>query len=166
VYNYCRQLSAPPFANEESPVSSTPSPAGRGAWGQALIDDYRANGAATQGPFVGRQVLLLTTIGSRTGEPRTTPLVYTRDGDRLVIVASMGGAPAHPFWFNNLVANPIVTVELGRETFRARATVASPAERRRLYDRHAELHPGFVEYEQKTDRVIPVVLLERISDPA
>ena len=138
----------------------------RSAWNHGLIDDYRANGTVTQGPFVGRQVLLLTTTGVKSGEPRTTPLVYTTDGDRIVIVASMGGAPNHPFWFNNLVAEPIVTVELGGETFNAKATVATPAERRRLYDQHAELHPSFKDYEQKTTREIPVILLDRIADPS
>jgi deazaflavin-dependent oxidoreductase (nitroreductase family) len=138
----------------------------RSAWNHGLIDDYRANGTVTQGPFVGRQVLLLTTTGVKSGEPRTTPLVYTTDGDQIVIVASMGGAPDHPFWFNNLVAEPIVTVELGDETFQAKATVATPAERRRLYDQHAELHPSFKDYEQKTSREIPVILLDRIADPS
>jgi deazaflavin-dependent oxidoreductase (nitroreductase family) len=142
-------------------------PASRAAWNHGLIDDYRANGKPTEGPFVGRQVLLLTTKGAKTGEDRTTPLVYTIDGDKIVIVASMGGAPVHPYWFNNIVAHPNVTVELGRETFKARAHVASSAERRRLYDQHAELHPSFTEYEQKTTREIPVVLLERLqADPA
>lgn len=146
--------------------TTPPAPTSRAAWGHPLIEDYRAHGKVTQGPFVGRQVLLLTTKGSKTGEPRTTPLVYTMDGDRIVIVASMGGAPVHPYWFNNLVANPIVTVELGRAKFRARATVASAAERRRLYDQHAERHPSFKDYERKTTREIPVVLLDRIADPA
>jgi deazaflavin-dependent oxidoreductase (nitroreductase family) len=138
------------------------SPTSRAAWNHGLIDDYRANGKPTQGPFVGRQVLLLTTTGSKTGEERTTPLVYTTDGDQIVIVASMGGAPTHPYWYTNIVKDPIVTIELGGDTFKARATVAGPAERRRLYDQHAELHPSFTEYEQNTDREIPVVLLDRI----
>jgi deazaflavin-dependent oxidoreductase (nitroreductase family) len=146
--------------------SPTSAPTSRAAWNHGLIEDYRTNGRATQGPFVGRQILLLTTTGAKSGEPRTTPLVYTTDDDRIVIVASMGGAPVHPFWFNNLVANPTVTVELGGETFQAKATVASPAERRRLYDQHAELHPSFKDYEQKTTREIPVILLDRIADPS
>jgi deazaflavin-dependent oxidoreductase (nitroreductase family) len=139
------------------------TPNSRAAWNHGLIEDYRANGRPTQGPFVGRQVLLLTTTGSKSGNQHTLPLVCTTDGDRLVIVASMGGADVHPHWYTNLVANPIVTIELGHETFAARATVAGPEERRRLYDAHAELHPSFVEYEKKTSRTIPVVLLERLE---
>lgn len=143
-------------------------PASRAAWNHGLIEDYRSNnGTITQGPFVGRQVLLLTTRGSKTGESRTAPLVYTTDGDRLVVVASMGGADVHPYWYTNILAHPIVGVELGRETFSARATIADPAERRRLYDQHANVHPSFWDYERKTAREIPVVLLERIeADPS
>jgi deazaflavin-dependent oxidoreductase (nitroreductase family) len=144
-------------------MSTSPS---RGAWNQALIDDYREHGEATEGFFVGKQLLLLTTTGAKTGEQRTTPLAYSTDGDRIVIVASMGGAPTHPFWYTNILSNPDVTVELGREKFQAHATVASSAERRRLYDQHAGVHPGFVEYEQKTTREIPVVLLDRVANPA
>lgn len=148
-------------------MSTNPAPpVSRAAWNQALIEDYRAHGRATSGPFVGRQLLLLTTTGSKSGEPRTTPLVYTTDGGRYVIVASMGGAPVNPHWFNNLVADPMVTVELGHETFRARATVASPAERRRLYNQHASVNPTFLEYERKTSREIPVVVLERVAVPS
>ena len=145
-------------------MSTVPS---RAAWNEGVIADYRANGRATQGPFVGRNLLLLTTKGSKTGADRTTPLVYTTDGANLVVVASMGGADVHPHWYANILAEPIVTVELGDERFRARATTAGPAERRRLYDQHAELHPTFVEYEQKTAREIPVILLERLrADPS
>lgn len=138
----------------------------RAAWNTGVIDDYRANGGPTQGPFIGRRILLLTTTGAKSGEQRTAPLAYTTDGDKIVVVASMGGAPTHPFWYTNILANPVVTVELGPETFQARAAVATSAERRRLYDRHAELHPTFAEYEQKTTREIPVIVLERIGEPA
>lgn len=130
-----------------------------------LIDDFRANsGRVTSGPFVGRQLLLLTTHGARTGVERTTPLVYTRHGDRVVIVASKGGSDQHPHWYHNIVKHPIVTLEVGAETFQARATVAGTEERRRLYDAHADVFPGFRDYEKKTDRVIPVVILERIAE--
>jgi len=132
-------------------------------WNRGLIEDYRANGKPTKGPFVGRDVLLLTTKGAKTGASRTNPVVFTRDGDKLVIVASKGGAPTNPGWFHNLKANPVVTVELGREKFQARASVATPeTERRRLYDRHAATHPGFKEYETRTTRRIPVITLERV----
>lgn len=131
----------------------------------ALMDDFRANGGrVTSGPFVGRDLLLLTTTGARTGTQRTTPLVFTRDGDRFVIVASKGGSDQHPQWFHNIVRNPTVTLEVGAEKFSARATVAGPDERRRLYDAHAAVYPGFTAYEQKTERVIPVIVLERVAE--
>ena len=132
-----------------------------------LIADYRANGRPTAGPFLGRQVLLLTAKGARTGAEHTKPLVYTKDGDRIVVVASKGGAPTNPDWYHNLKANPVVTLELGPERFAARADVAEPeSERRRLYDAHAKTHPGFLDYEKKTTRRIPVVTLERIGSNA
>jgi deazaflavin-dependent oxidoreductase (nitroreductase family) len=127
---------------------------------QTLIDDLRAHeGHPTSGPFVGRAVLILTTTGARTGELRETPLAYSRSGDDIVIVASMGGAPRNPSWYHNLVANPRVTVEVDGVRFDAVARVAGPEERRRLYDRHAQEHPSFREYEAKTSRVIPVIVL-------
>jgi deazaflavin-dependent oxidoreductase (nitroreductase family) len=131
---------------------------------RALIDDFRAHGGeVTQGFHTGRAVLLLTTTGAKTGEPRIAPLVYTRDGDRYVIVASKGGAPAHPAWYVNVVANPVVTIEVGRDTFMARAAVVEGAERERLWAAHAAEFPYFVGYQRKTTRVIPIVLLERID---
>jgi deazaflavin-dependent oxidoreductase (nitroreductase family) len=127
-----------------------------------LIDDFRAHaGQITSGPFTGRSLLLLTTTGAKTGEARAHPLAYSRDGDRFVIVASKGGAPSNPAWYHNLRAHPDVTVELGPERFRARATVADDAERRRLYDQNAAKMPAFADYEKKTARKIPVVVLER-----
>ena len=132
-----------------------------------LIEDYRANGKASKGPFVGRQILLLTTTGAKTGTARTSPLVYTKDGDDLVIVASKGGAPTNPDWFHNLKAHPTVTVELGGDKFAARAKVAAPdTERERLYAAHARVHPVFLDYVKKTTRRIPVVRLERIGPSA
>ena len=130
---------------------------------QQIIDEFRANGGETTGPFKGRRLLLLTTRGAKTGKSHTTPLVYSRDGDRVVIVASKGGAPDNPAWYHNLVANPEVTVELGTDKFQARASVAKGAERDRLYAQHASDMPAFNEYQQKTTRRIPVVILDRIS---
>lgn len=127
-----------------------------------LIADFRAHGGrASSGPFVGRPLLLLTTVGARTGESRTVPLVYTRDGDRYVIIASKGGAPTHPAWYHNLVAHPTVRLEVGEETFEADASVAEGAERRRLYDAQAAMMPAFAGYELKTTRVIPLITLVR-----
>ena len=126
-----------------------------------LIADLRANaGQASGGPFAGRPVLILTTTGAQSGERRETPVVYSRDHDGYVIVASDNGAPTHPAWYHNLVADPQVTIEVGSERFEMTARVVDGVERRRLYDRHAQLHPGFRDYEMQTTRVIPVVLLE------
>jgi len=134
-----------------------------GGWNTSIIEQFRANkGQMTSGPFTGRTLLLLTTKGARTGVEQTSPLVYSRDGDRFVVVASKGGAPTHPGWYHNLRAQPEVTVELGSEKFRARARVTDDAERRRLYDKHAERMPAFWDYEKKTTRRIPVVVLDRI----
>ena len=90
------------------------------------------------------------------------PLIYAEDGDRIVVAASKGGAPTHPSWYLNLLANPVVAVELGGEKFRARATVIQGPERDRLYAAHGANFPGFLEYQQKTTRVIPVIVLERL----
>jgi deazaflavin-dependent oxidoreductase (nitroreductase family) len=130
-----------------------------------LMADFRAHGGkASSGPFLGRPLLLLTTVGARSGESRTVPLVYTRDGERYVIIASKGGAPTHPAWYHNLLAHPTVTLEVGEETFKADAGVAEGAERRRLYDAQAAMMPAFAGYELKTDRVIPVITLVRRQD--
>ena len=133
-----------------------------------LIDQIRAgDGRLTDGPFAGRQVLVLTTTGAKSGEKRETPLVYSRDGDDIVIIASMGGAPSHPAWYHNIVANPRVTIEVDGARIEATAWIAEAVERRRLYDQHAELHASFSEYEAKTGgRVIPVVVLQGVKATA
>ena len=134
-----------------------------------LIDQIRAgNGRLTEGPFAGRQVLILTTTGARSGEKRETPLVYTRDGDDIVIIASMGGAPSNPAWYHNIVARPRVTIEVDGQRIEAEARVVIDSdERRRLYDQHAQVHPSFTEYEAKTGgRVIPVIVLRRVAASA
>jgi len=134
------------------------------AFTQQLIADMRAHaGQITTGPMAGRPLMLLTTRGAKTGLERTAIVTYTRDGDRYVIAASKSGAPTNPAWFYNLQANPVVSVEAGGETFKARATVARGAERDRLWDQHAAERPEFREYPSKTDRVIPVILLDRID---
>jgi deazaflavin-dependent oxidoreductase (nitroreductase family) len=132
------------------------------AFNQQVVEEFRANGGKVGGMFEGKNVLLLTTIGAKSGEERLSPLVYTRDGDRYVIAASMGGAPKNPAWYHNLVANPKVTVEVGTEKFEATATViADRAERDRLYAGMVAHAEGFAEYEKLTERVIPIVVLER-----
>jgi deazaflavin-dependent oxidoreductase (nitroreductase family) len=132
-------------------------------WNQAIIEEFRANSGKVGGPFTGATLLLLHTTGAKSGKERVTPVAYVTDGDRLVIVASKGGAPTHPDWYYNLLANPVVTVEVGTEKFQARAAVTSEPERTRLYDKMVAMMPGFSEYPLKTTRVIPVMTLSRVS---
>ncbi len=127
-----------------------------------LIEDIRAHGKPTSGPFVGREVLILTTKGARSKEERSTPLVYTKDGDKYVIIASKSGAPTNPHWYHNLREHPEVTVEVDGHKFQARAHVQDGEEYERLYNQHASKNPQFHEYRTKTTRKIPVVVLERI----
>jgi deazaflavin-dependent oxidoreductase (nitroreductase family) len=110
----------------------------------------------------GSKILLLTTTGRTTGEPRTTPLIYEADGDRFVIVASKGGAPEHPGWYRNLAQNPAVEVQVKSEIFRARARTATDDERSRLWQLAALQWPDYDAYQQRTDREIPVVVLDRV----
>jgi deazaflavin-dependent oxidoreductase (nitroreductase family) len=128
---------------------------------RALIAEFRANGGKVTGDFANAPLLLITTTGAKSGQPRTTPLVYSTDGDRLVIIASKGGAPSHPAWYHNILANPSVTIEIPGDTFTARATPAEGAERDRLFAAQAALMPNFNEYQEKTTRRIPVIVLER-----
>ncbi len=133
-----------------------------GDFNRNLIEDLRANhGKASAGPFVGRDILILTTKGAKSGDVRETPIVFTRDGDDYVIIASKGGAPTNPHWFHNLREHPEVTVEVGGEKFKARAKVIDGDEYERLYQQHAGVNPQFNEYRTKTTRKIPVVVLER-----
>jgi len=131
------------------------------SFNEQLVADFRAHGGKVSGgPFKGRDLLLLTTKGAKSGVERTSPVAYTKDGDRYVIVASKGGAPTNPSWYHNLRTHPVVTLEVGPRKFKARAKITSGDERRRLYDRHAETHPGFKDYLTKTTREIPVIILE------
>ena len=143
-------------------MSDERRPRNWGGFNEGVVEDFRTHhGQITKGPFTGRSLLLLTTRGARSGRERTNPLAFTRDGDRIFVIASKGGAPTNPDWYWNLRANPRVTVEVGPERFEADARVAKGAERRRLYDLQATKMPGFKEYEKRTTREIPVVLLER-----
>ncbi len=130
---------------------------------QRVIDEFCRNGGKVGGQFANAPLLLLTTTGAKTGRSLTKPLAYTIDGDKIVIIASYAGAPKNPAWFNNIVANPVVTVELGVERFQAHARVVTGAERQRLYDNQASQMAIFADYQKKTTREIPVVVLERIS---
>ena len=132
-------------------------------FGEEHVRRYRETGGEVGHIWrEGSTVLLLTTTGRRSGEPRTTPLIYAQDGDRYVIVGSKGGAPEHPGWYRNLEKTPDVELRVGDEVFPARARTASGEERERLWRKANEVWPHYDEYARKTDREIPVVVLERI----
>ena len=121
---------------------------------RTVIEEFRANGGKDG-------IILITMTGAKTGKPYTIPLNYTRDGDRLFVIASKGGSPTHPDWYHNLLAHPDVTIEEGSETFPAHAIVAAGEERQRLFDMQAVRWPFFAEYQKNTKRQIPVVIFER-----
>jgi deazaflavin-dependent oxidoreductase (nitroreductase family) len=121
---------------------------------------YRLTGGKIGGRIGKLPVLLLTTIGRKSGQPRTQPLAYTRAGDGYAVIASKGGAHQHPLWYLNLHANPLAEVTVGRETREVRARDAEGEERERLWRALADLYPGYDRYAQKTSRRIPVVVLE------
>jgi len=131
------------------------------AFNQQIIDEFRANDGTVGGPFKGARLLLLHTTGAKTGEERVNPLAYRTDGDHLVIFASKAGAPTNPDWYHNLRAHPAASVEVGGERYDVVARVAEGDERDRLWEAQKRETPPFAEYEQKTDRTIPVVVLER-----
>jgi deazaflavin-dependent oxidoreductase (nitroreductase family) len=128
---------------------------------RAIIEEFRAHGGRVGGRFEGRPVLLLTTTGAKSGERRTTPVVYLPDGDRWLIFASKAGAPTHPGWYHNLVAHPDIVIEVGTETIPVTAVSLQGEERAKLYAKQAEQMPIFAEYQAKTTRQIPVVALRR-----
>lgn len=135
------------------------------AWNQKTIDEWHAKQGRGVGMW-GDHVLLMTATGARSGDSIITPLVFGRDGDDYIIVASKGGAPVNPTWFNNLRKNPDVDVEApsdhGTEKFEARARVVEDrAERDRLFKEMTKIWPSYADYEQRTERLIPVLLLER-----
>ena len=133
-------------------------------YGQEHVRQYRETGGAVGHIWKeGSTILLLTTTGRKTGKLTTTPLIYARDGDNYVIVASQGGAPQHPGWYRNLVKTPEVEVQVEGETFFARARTAEGEERERLWAKANEVWPHYAEYQTRTDRVIPVVVLEPAS---
>src|SRR5262245_2002621 len=130
-------------------------------YNQRVIDEFRANRGRAVGSFGDRPLLLLTTTGRNSGRRLTNPVMYLADGDRVLVFASKAGAPDHPDWYRNLLAYPDVTVEIGEETFEARAVSLAGAERDELYARQVAVAPQFGEYQEKTKRTIPVVALER-----
>lgn len=128
-------------------------------WNQKVIEEFRANEGRVGGNFEGKTLLLLHTTGAKSQQERINPVACIRDGDRLAVIASKAGAPTHPDWYYNVVANPLVTVEVGTEKIQARASVAEEPERTRLFEKMIEVMPGFDEYRRKTTRVIPVIVL-------
>ena len=131
-------------------------------WNAKIIEEFRANAGKVGGPFEGANVLLLHTRGAKTGLERVNPVAYQPVGDDIAVFASKGGADTNPDWFHNLKANPVVTVEVGTDTFEVHARVTEGAEREPIWARQKQLMPGFAEYETKTARQIPVVILERV----
>lgn len=128
-----------------------------------IIEEFRNNEGNVGGHFANNTLLLLHTTGAKSGKEYINPVVTFEDDGRFVIVASKGGAPSNPDWYYNLVANPIVGVEYGTETFQARASVTEEPERSRLYQRMVDEYAPFGAYKEKTDRVIPVITLTRLS---
>ena len=132
-------------------------------YNKQVITEFRANEGKVGGQMENMPVILLTMTGAKSGRTITKPLVYTTDGERIVVIASFAGAPHHPGWYHNLVANPEVTLEIGTERFRARAEVTSGEERQRLFDAQAAQMPIFHDYQKKTSRQIPVVVFNRLD---
>jgi deazaflavin-dependent oxidoreductase (nitroreductase family) len=132
-----------------------------GDFNRQLIGEFRANEGKVGGMFAGAPMLLLTTTGAKSGRTHVVPLVYTVDAGRMVVMGSKGGASTHPDWYYNVRANPEVTIEVGTDSFPARATVTEGEERQRLFDQMAAQMPGFAEYQRNTTRQIPVIVLAR-----
>jgi deazaflavin-dependent oxidoreductase (nitroreductase family) len=131
-----------------------------GGWNDKIIAEFRASGGKVGGPFDGSTLLLLHTTGARSGQERVNPVMYRKVGDDYVVFASKAGAPSHPDWYHNLLAHPRVSAEIGTQTHQFVARVAAGDERERIWSAHKSDNPGFADYEQKTTRQIPVVILE------
>jgi deazaflavin-dependent oxidoreductase (nitroreductase family) len=126
-----------------------------------IIEEFRANNGKVGGPFADAAVVLLTTTGAKSGKTRVNPVVYRTDGGRMYVFASKGGAPTNPDWYHNLVAHPDISIEVGPDAYDVTATEIKGAERDRIYADQAREFPGFAEYQANTDRVIPVIALDR-----
>ena len=135
------------------------------AWDVGILADFHAHaGQITLGRLAGANLLLMTSVGAKSGEPRIAPLGYSRDGDRYIVVGSNSGLPHQPAWLANIRANPIVSVEVGTETFKARATITAGAERQRLWAVHVAELPHFARYDNMTERELQVVAIERLAE--
>jgi deazaflavin-dependent oxidoreductase (nitroreductase family) len=132
-------------------------------WNAALIEEFRANRGLVSGRFAGEPLLLLNSIGAKSGITRTNPLVYSTSGDNYVVIASKGGAPSHPDWYHNLIANPEATIEVGPDTIRVKAREVFGDERDGLFANQARRFPFFNDYQAGTERKIPVFVLTPIA---
>jgi deazaflavin-dependent oxidoreductase (nitroreductase family) len=132
-------------------------------WNTAIIEEFRANGGKVGGQFDGAPLLLLHTTGAKSGQERVNPMMYRRVGDKYAVFASKAGAPTNPDWYHNLKAHPQVSVEIGAETVPMTARVAAADERGPIWAAQKAEFPGFADYETKTSREIPVVILEPAS---
>lgn len=132
-------------------------------YNKKVIEEFHANQGKVGGQMENMPVVLITMTGAKSGKSITKPLVYSKDGDRMVVIASFAGAPKHPAWYLNLIAHPEVTVEVGTEKFQAKVEETSGAERQRLFDAQAKQMSIFNDYQKKTDRQIPVLTLTRID---
>lgn len=128
-----------------------------------VIEEFRAHGGQVNGAFRDRTLLLLHTRGARSGQERINPVMYIKDGERWVVTAHKGGASTHPDWYYNLLADPLVTVEVGTETIQARAEIVQEPDCTRLYDKLVEMLHSFDEYRRKTNRSIPVIVLTPVK---
>jgi deazaflavin-dependent oxidoreductase (nitroreductase family) len=142
---------------QESAVADRPN------WNVKIIEEFRAHGGRVGGNFEGAPLLLLHSTGARSGEERINPMMYQRVGDAYAVFASKGGAPSNPDWFYNLVAHPEASIEIGDDVEKVTARVAGPAEREPIWRRQKERYRGFADYEQRTDREIPVVILDPVT---
>ncbi|MDQ6636973.1 MAG: nitroreductase family deazaflavin-dependent oxidoreductase [Candidatus Dormibacteraeota bacterium] len=131
---------------------------------QSVIDEFRASAGRVGGNFQGSTLLLLKTTGKKSGEPRTTPLMYIADGERMIVIGSAAGADNHPAWFHNLMAKGRALVEVGTEELPVRAELLTGDEHQRLWEKLIAARPGFAEYQQRTSRKIPLVALSRDGD--
>jgi deazaflavin-dependent oxidoreductase (nitroreductase family) len=132
-------------------------------WNNQIIAEFRANEGKVGGPFEGGTLLLLHTVGARTGQPRVNPVMYQDIGHGVAVFASKGGAPTNPDWYYNLLASPRVSAEIGTQTLPFAARVAEGAERDRIWTAQKIANPGFADYERQTTRQIPVVILEPVG---
>jgi len=132
-------------------------------WNKQIIAEFRKNHGKVGGQFESAPLLVLHTVGRRSGKPRLNPVMYLKDGERYVVFASKGGSDEHPDWYENLKAHPDVQIEVGDDTIDVHAEEIHGPERERIYEHQASIYPNFAEYQSKTKRVIPVIALTKKS---